>query len=247
MPKRATANQHGPNRHSAEQLGETLPLVLQPEDGVSFWRPRPTNGYVTVKTSPSYGGPDGITMGTQMIPPGCHVAEHSHDRQVEILFCYAGKGIIEIDGKAHDFVPGTTVVATPWLKHKIINAGSRRSQDDLDHGAARPRDVLPQDRPPAPPRRDGAGALRSAESRPTTSSARPASATCSGRNKASQPNSPPFASGTVAMQRTTSASRLWISSSSSRPPIAMSMALSFAATLRAVANSRSLATVRCGI
>src|SRR5215469_2770721 len=106
-----------------EQLGAQLPTVLQPEDGVSFWRPLPTNGYVTVKTSPSYGGPEGITMGTQVIPPGCHVAEHSHDRQVEILFCYEGSGTIEVDGKSHRFAAGTTVVATPWLKHKIINPG----------------------------------------------------------------------------------------------------------------------------
>jgi quercetin dioxygenase-like cupin family protein len=111
------------NDGGSEQLGDPLPAVLQPEDGVSFWRPRPTNGHVTVKTSPSYGGPPGITMGTQTIPPGCFIAEHSHDRQVEILFCYAGAGMIEVDGVAHPFVPGTTVIATPWLRHKIINPG----------------------------------------------------------------------------------------------------------------------------
>ena len=115
------------NDPASEQLGDPLPAVLQPEDGVSFWRPQPTNGHVTVKTSPSYGGPPGITMGTQTIPPGCFVAEHSHDRQVEILFCYAGKGMIEVDGATHRFEPGTTVIATPWLKHKIINPGP----DDL--------------------------------------------------------------------------------------------------------------------
>jgi len=57
-----------------------LPAVLQPDEGASFWRPLPTNGYVTVKTSPSYGGPGGITMGIQVIPPGCFVQEDSHDR-----------------------------------------------------------------------------------------------------------------------------------------------------------------------
>ena len=67
------------NEGGGEQLGGPLPSVLQPEDGISFWRPRPTNGHVTVKTSPSYGGPPGITMGTQTIPPGCFIAEHSHD------------------------------------------------------------------------------------------------------------------------------------------------------------------------
>lgn len=109
---------------ATEHLG-SLPSVLQPEEGASFWRPKPTNGYVTVKTSPSYGGPGEIAMGIQVIPPGCFVQEHSHDRQVEILFCFEGAGEIEVDGKLHPFVPGTTVVASPWLKHKIINSGTR--------------------------------------------------------------------------------------------------------------------------
>src|SRR5258705_13956958 len=97
-----------------EQLGGPLSAVLQPEDGVSFWRPRPTNGHVTVKTSPSYGGPAGITMGTQTIPPGCFIAEHSHDRQVEILFCYAASRTIEVAAAAHPLPPGTPVIAPPW-------------------------------------------------------------------------------------------------------------------------------------
>jgi len=109
---------------ATEQLG-LLPPVLQPEEGASFWRAKPTNGYVIVKTSPSYGGPGEIAMGTQVIPPGCFVQEHSHDRQIEILFCFEGEGEIEVDGKLHPFVPGTTVVASPWLKHRIINSGTR--------------------------------------------------------------------------------------------------------------------------
>jgi len=109
---------------ATEQLG-LLPPVLQPEEGASFWRAKPTNGYVTVKASPSYGGPAGIAMGIQVIPPGCFVLEHSHDRQAEILFCFEGAGEVEVDGKLHPFVPGTTVVASPWLKHKIINSGTR--------------------------------------------------------------------------------------------------------------------------
>jgi quercetin dioxygenase-like cupin family protein len=107
-----------------EQLGGPLPSVLQLEEGVSYWRPQPTNGYVTVKASPSYGGPGDVAMGIQAIPPGGFIQEHSHDRQVEILFCFEGVGTVEVEGKTHPFVPGTTVVAHPWLKHKIVNAGS---------------------------------------------------------------------------------------------------------------------------
>jgi quercetin dioxygenase-like cupin family protein len=102
-----------------------LPPVLQPEEGASYWRPRPTNGYVTVKASPAHGGPPGIAMGIQAIPPGGFVQEHSHDRQAEILFCFEGEGEVEIDGVRHPFVPGTTLVAAPWRKHKIVNTGTR--------------------------------------------------------------------------------------------------------------------------
>jgi quercetin dioxygenase-like cupin family protein len=123
MTARKTARQLVESEPSTEQLGGPLPTVLQPEDGISFWRPRPANGYVTVKTSPSYGGPDGITMGTQVIPPGCRIPEHSHDRQVEILFCYAGAGHIVVDGVRHPFAAGTTVIARPWMKHEIVNSG----------------------------------------------------------------------------------------------------------------------------
>jgi len=108
---------------TTEQLGPPLPSVLQPEDGISFWRPQPTNGYVTVKASPSYGGPGEIAMGIQVIPPGCFIQEHSHDRQVEIIFCFEGQGTIEVDGKAHPFVPGTTVYAGAGVRHKIVNDG----------------------------------------------------------------------------------------------------------------------------
>jgi len=47
-------------------------------------------------------------MGIQVIPPGCLVQEHSHDRQVEILFCFEDEGEIEVDGN---------LPAPPWWQH----------------------------------------------------------------------------------------------------------------------------------
>jgi quercetin dioxygenase-like cupin family protein len=141
-----------------DQLGPPLPALLQPEDGASFWRPLPTNGYVTVKTSPAWGGPEGVTMGIQVIPPGGFVPEHSHEAQIEILFCYEGAGHIEVDGTRHPFLPGTTLVATPWLKHKIVNDGAvdlKMSWTMLPPGLERffagiGRPRAPGETPPAP-------------------------------------------------------------------------------------------------
>jgi quercetin dioxygenase-like cupin family protein len=89
--------------------------VVKPDDGEGYWRPQPANGYVVVKIN--------LAMGIQVIPPGGFVPEHSHEKQEEILFCYEGEGIVEVDGAPHGFVPGTVIYATPLMKHKIINTG----------------------------------------------------------------------------------------------------------------------------
>lgn len=57
-----------------------------------------------------------------------YVREHSHTPNQEILFCFEGKGTIQVDGVPHPFVPGTTVYAGPGVKHKIINDGPGRSK-----------------------------------------------------------------------------------------------------------------------
>ncbi len=99
--------------------------AVQPDEGEGYWRPKPANGYVVVKVSPRRGGERNLAMGIQVIPPGGFVPEHSHEKQEEILFCFEGEGLVEVDGVPHAFVPGTTIYATRWMKHKIINTGTR--------------------------------------------------------------------------------------------------------------------------
>jgi len=70
-------------------------LVLQPDEGVSFWQPRPANGYITIKVSPDNCASNAVTMGVQVVAPnGCYVREHWHSRNEEILFCFEGRGTI---------------------------------------------------------------------------------------------------------------------------------------------------------
>jgi quercetin dioxygenase-like cupin family protein len=97
-------------------------LVLQPDDGQSYWQPVWANGYSIVKLSPKDGVPN-LAMGVQVIAPGGYVREHSHDPNTEILFCFEGRGTVLVDGVAHPFVPGTTVYAGAGVRHKIINDG----------------------------------------------------------------------------------------------------------------------------
>jgi quercetin dioxygenase-like cupin family protein len=98
-------------------------LVLQPDEGESYWQPTPANGYSTVKVSPRNCRSNHTSFGVQVIAPGGYVREHWHDAHDEILFCFEGTGTFLIDGVAHKAVPGTTVFAGRWVKHKIINDG----------------------------------------------------------------------------------------------------------------------------
>jgi quercetin dioxygenase-like cupin family protein len=98
-------------------------IVLQPTEGQGYWQPIWANGYSIVKLSPKNAGPDNFAMGVQVIAPGGYVREHSHTPNQEILFCFAGKGTMIVDGVPQPFVPGTTVYVAPGVKHKIINDG----------------------------------------------------------------------------------------------------------------------------
>ena len=107
---------------SAASTAKGPGIVLQPEEGESYWQPVWANGYSTVKISPKNGTLN-LAMGVQVIAPGGYVREHSHTPNQEILFCFEGKGTVLVDGVPHPFVPGTTVYAGPGVRHKIINDG----------------------------------------------------------------------------------------------------------------------------
>src|SRR6202022_4330290 len=138
-------------------------MVLQPEEGESYWQPVWANGYSTVKISPKNGALN-LAMGIQVIAPGGYVREHSHTPNQEILFCFEGKGTVLVDGVPHPFVPGTTVYAGPGVRHKIINDGPGELKmtwtylppglDDFFAAIGRPRNPgAPAPAPVAPPRR----------------------------------------------------------------------------------------------
>lgn len=98
-------------------------LVLQPDEGPSYWQPMPARGYATVKVNPDNASSNYVSMGIQVISEGCYVREHWHAKHEEILFCYEGNGQVEVAGVTHPFVPGTTVFVGRWARHRIINVG----------------------------------------------------------------------------------------------------------------------------
>ncbi len=89
-------------------------VVMQPEDGPSYWQPVPANGHADPKLYPARTGFAGHSMGFQTIAPSSRVREHSHGDQV--------------DGQSHPLVPGTACFLGYDVRHELINESA---QDDL--------------------------------------------------------------------------------------------------------------------
>ena len=67
----------------SEKAANAPGIVLQPEEGQSYWQPIWANGYSIIKLSPKHAGPGNVAMGVQVIAPGGYVREHSHDPNQE--------------------------------------------------------------------------------------------------------------------------------------------------------------------
>ena len=103
-------------------------VVMQPDDGPSYWQPVPANGHADPKLYPARTGFAGQAMGFQTIAPDGRVREHSHGDQVELQICFRGKGRVVVDGQSHPLVPGTACFLGYDVRHELINESP---QDDL--------------------------------------------------------------------------------------------------------------------
>jgi len=102
-------------------------VVVQPDEGPSYWQPVPANGHADPKLTPDRTAFPALAMGYQTIAPGGRVREHSHGDQVELQICFRGQGHVLVDGKRHTLVPGTACFLGYDVKHEIVNDGA----DDL--------------------------------------------------------------------------------------------------------------------
>ena len=98
-------------------------VVVQPDEGPSYWQPVPANGHADPALFPGTTGFDGLSMGFQTVAPGGRIREHSHGGQVELQICFRGRGRIMIEGAAHRLVPGTACFLGYDVKHEIVNEG----------------------------------------------------------------------------------------------------------------------------
>lgn len=98
-------------------------VVVQPDEGASYWQPKPANGHADPKLIPSVTGFAGFSMGYQTIAPDSRIRAHSHGDQVELQICFSGRGHVEVAGARHELVPGTACFLGPDVVHEIFNDG----------------------------------------------------------------------------------------------------------------------------
>jgi mannose-6-phosphate isomerase-like protein (cupin superfamily) len=77
-----------------------------------------------VALSPENTPYDGFSSGLQVLPPGCSVREHGHQRNHELLFIHEGTGTCTIEDTTYDLVPGSTVLFGRHARHFLVNTGS---------------------------------------------------------------------------------------------------------------------------
>jgi quercetin dioxygenase-like cupin family protein len=100
-------------------------LVLKPEEGKNFWQPQPANGSISVRIAPAVlDVQTPFSLGTQTLPPGAYVREHSHPVHDEVLHFISGRGKAVIDGVEHVAEPGVTIFVGRNRRHMFINTST---------------------------------------------------------------------------------------------------------------------------
>jgi quercetin dioxygenase-like cupin family protein len=95
-------------------------VIVQPEEGRSFWQPVPANGFVRVLLSSAEIGSEApFAMGTQTVDPGCYVREHVHPENEEVIFVLDGEGTALIEGQEHPMAKGSCFFLGKGRPHRF--------------------------------------------------------------------------------------------------------------------------------
>jgi len=105
-----------------EQTSTEPVKIVGPSEGESYWQPVPANGYIrNLFSQASVGARSNYSMGTQTLPPGCFIREHTHAKQEEIIYVVEGKGVARIDGVEQPLEKGSAVFVGRNRRHHFLN------------------------------------------------------------------------------------------------------------------------------
>jgi quercetin dioxygenase-like cupin family protein len=96
--------------------------VVGPDEAESYWQPVPANGFIrNIFSQTSVGSRGNVSIGTQTLPAGCFIREHTHAKQEEIIYVVEGRGIARIDGVEQPLETGSAVFVGMNRKHHFLN------------------------------------------------------------------------------------------------------------------------------
>ena len=109
-----------------EQTSTEPVKIVGPSEGESYWQPVPANGYIrNIFSQASVGARSNYSMGTQTLPPGCFIREHTHARNEEVIYVVEGSGVARIDGVEYPIEQGSAVHVGMGRRHHFLNPGTK--------------------------------------------------------------------------------------------------------------------------
>jgi quercetin dioxygenase-like cupin family protein len=99
-------------------------LCLGPDDGPSFWQPRPAGGHVTIKLDHGSMPSNMFAMGTQTLPPGGRLGPRTFAAGEGVFFVYVGSGQAMVNQEWRRIAPETLIYVARGTPHDILNDGA---------------------------------------------------------------------------------------------------------------------------
>lgn len=100
-------------------------VIRGPTEGDTYWQPVPANGFTRcVLDAQSTGAALPFAMGNQIVDPGCHIREHVHPDNDEVIYVLEGEGEALIDGERHKMAQDGCFFLGRGRPHAFHNTGT---------------------------------------------------------------------------------------------------------------------------
>ena len=102
-------------------------VVVQPENGPSYWQPVPANGHADPKLYPACTGFTGHAMGSRPSLPATACGSTRTVTRSSCRSAFAATDVSWSTASSHPLVPGTSCFLGFDVKHELINESPNRT------------------------------------------------------------------------------------------------------------------------